>query len=120
MTTKRSLVGVLLVAASAAWGCGGAPAPTGKLADSEAALRAASEVGADKVPTAALHLKLAQEEIAKAKSEIAADHNDIAQLILLKAQGDAELALALARESQAKAEAQAALEQLAKLRGGAQ
>jgi hypothetical protein len=117
MTTKRSLVGLLLLAASAAWGCGGAPAPTGKMADSEAAIRAASEVGADKVPTAALHLKLAQEEIAKGKAEIANGNNEIANLILLKAQGDAELALALAKEAQAKAEAQAAIETLAKLRG---
>jgi Domain of unknown function (DUF4398) len=118
MTTKRSLVGVLLFAASAAWGCGGAPPPTGKLADSEGALRAAHEVGAERVPAAALHLKLAEEEIAKAKAELAAEHNEIGALILLKAQGDAELALALAREAQAKAEAQAALDQVAKLRGG--
>ena len=69
------------------------------------------------MPAAAL-ISPSLREIAKAKAELAADHAEVGALILLKAQGDAELALALAREAQAKAEAQAALDQVAKLRGG--
>ena len=99
-------------------GCGGAPPPNDKMAAAEAAARGAREVGADQVPAASLHLRLADEQIAKAKAAIADDDNENARMLLNRAQADAELALALARESKARGEAQAALDQVAKVRGG--
>jgi hypothetical protein len=99
-------------------GCGGAPPPNDKMSAAEAASRGAREVGADQVPAASLHLRLADEQIAKAKTAIANDDNENARMLLIRAQADAELALALARENKARGEAQAALDQVAKIRGG--
>jgi hypothetical protein len=112
------LSGVVAFSVLALSGCGGAPPPTERVAASEAAVRGAREVGAPSVPNAALHLKLAEEQIAKAKAAMQEDENEEADRLLMRAQADAELALALARESQAKAEAQVALDQVSKLRGG--
>jgi hypothetical protein len=118
MERRQATHAVALAALVALVGCGGAPPPTEKLAASEAAIRGASEVGAEKVPQAALHLKLAQEQIAAAKALIADEENERAELVLMRAQADAELALALARESSAQADAQATIDQVKKLRAG--
>jgi hypothetical protein len=99
-------------------GCGGAPPPNDKLASSEAAIRGAEEVGAKGVPQAQLHLTLAQEQVTKAKSLIQDGDNERAEYMLERAQSDAELALALARESSVKAQAQQAIDQVKALKGG--
>lgn len=111
------LGGLMVVSVCAVAGCGGAPPPTERMTASEAAVRGAREVGAPGVPAASLHLKLAEEQIAKAKTAMQEDRNEDAELLLMRAQADAELALALARETSARAEAQAALDQVAKLKG---
>ena len=103
----------LLIAA-----CGGAPVPTERMVASEAALRGAQEVGAQNVPQAALHLKLAEEAITKAKALITDGDNERAEYVLIRAKADAELALALAKESNAKADAQRALDQVKSIQGG--
>lgn len=91
--------------------CGGTfPAPTQRLADAEGAYRSAQELGADKEPQSKLHLKLAEEEIAKANALIKNEENHEADLVLIRAKADAELALALAHEQKSKAEAEAARE----------
>ena len=68
-------------------------------------------MGAESSPQAALHLKLANEEIAKAKALINND-NERAQYTLIRAKADAELALSLAKENTAKVEAQQAEDQI--------
>ena len=98
--------------------CGGAPVPTERMVASEAALRGAQEVGAQNVPQAALHLKLAEEQIAKAKQLISDGDNERADYVLIRAKADAELALALAKESNAKADAQRALDSIKSMQGG--
>ncbi len=98
-----------------AMGCGSVPPPAERLTTAEAAIRGAEEVGATKVPRAALHLKLAEEQTDKAKRLMEDDYNDRAELTLRRAQADAELAIAIAKEHEtvAKAEAeQAKVEQL--------
>jgi hypothetical protein len=83
--------------------CGASiPVPQQKLADAEAAHRSARELGADRKTMAQLNLKLAEEGIQAAKAEIKAGDNERAESILLRAKADAELALALAREHDAK------------------
>ena len=52
----------LLCVASLGLACAGTPKPTAQLVQSEAALRAAEEVGASSVPQAQLHQTLAQEQ----------------------------------------------------------
>jgi hypothetical protein len=69
-------------------------------------------VGADNAPQAALHLKLAQEELAQAKSLMNDGNNKRADYVLIRAKADAELALALAKEASAQAAAKKAADQL--------
>jgi hypothetical protein len=96
-----SMVGTALVVS----GCGASfPVPTQKLADAESANRSARELGAEKKTQAQLNLKMSDEEIEAAKVQMKAGDNRRAEYILLRAKADAELALALAREQDAKVE----------------
>lgn len=107
----------LLLAASA---CGSYPTPNAKVASSEAAIRAAEESGAEAVPQAALHLKLAQEQLASAKKLIAADddNNERAAYVLARAQSDAELAIALSHTKESQEEAGKALDEVRSIQNG--
>src|SRR4051812_7701277 len=71
-------------------GCGSSPPPTERVASAEAAIRGAQEVGASNVPAASLSLKLAQEEVQKAKQLMQDGDNKRAALILMRAQADAD------------------------------
>lgn len=97
-------------------GCGGFPKPEARLASSEGAIRGAEEAGAQKVPQATLHLKLAQEERAQALKLIENGDNERAEFTLARSEADAELAVALARESTAEAEAKKTLEEVQELK----
>jgi hypothetical protein len=90
-------------------GCATAPVPSEQMSASQASIRAAEEVGLQSVPSAALHLQLAKEEVQHAKQLIADNENERARFMLLRAETDAELALAESREYSAKEEAQQAL-----------
>ena len=114
-----------LMIAAVAFGliaCGSYPAPTEKLVSSQGALRVAQEVNASAHPQAALHLKLAQEQVEQAKAMMADGNNERAEYVLMRAEADAELAEWLAREAQIKGLAQQALEEVQKakqrLQGG--
>lgn len=101
----------ILVPAALMVACGAAiPQPTQQLADAESARRSAEEVGANSQPAAQLNVKLADEEISKARALIKDGDNRGAELLLMRAKADAELALALAREQNAKVETQLAIE----------
>jgi urease accessory protein UreE len=78
----------------------------------EAAIRGAQEVNASQQPRAALHLKLAQEETDKARREMEDGYNEEAELTLRRAQADAELAIAISKEQETVAKAQAAQQRL--------
>jgi hypothetical protein len=102
---KISFISIVGGVALMAVGCGASfPVPTQKLADAESASRSARELGADRKTAAQLNLKLADEEIEAAKVQIKAGDNRRAEFILLRAKADAELALALARETDTKLE----------------
>ncbi|MFT3922964.1 MAG: DUF4398 domain-containing protein [Myxococcales bacterium] len=83
-------------------GCASYPQPTEHLASSMAAVRGAEEAGATSVPKAALHLKLAQEELEQARTMLEHGDNERADAMTIRAYNDAELALALAREEAAE------------------
>ena len=85
--------------------CASVPPPNDKQASSAGAIRAAREVGAQDVPVAALHVKLAEEQLEKGKGLMRDGDNENATYVLLRAQSDAELALALAKESKTQSEA---------------
>ena len=52
-------------------GCASFPPPTETMAEAIASVRGAEELGAEQVPTAALQLQLAREQIAKARALMA-------------------------------------------------
>jgi hypothetical protein len=89
-------------------GCASYPQPTDNLAQSVGAVHGAKEAGADKIPDAALHLRLAQEQNEKAQKLMADDENERATYVTERARSDAELALAMAREEKARKRAQQA------------
>jgi hypothetical protein len=95
--------------------CGSASTPTARLADAQSAVRAADEIGAERHPRAALHLKLARDQIAKARGAIAEGEDSEAARLLERAEADAELAVALARHGRYRAEARRAADRAAEL-----
>lgn len=105
----RKLLSAIFIGA-AMTACGATfPVPTQRIADAQAAERSAREMGAADQPGAKLHLKLAQEQIAKAKSYVKDGENKKADMLLVRATKDAELAMALARELTAKVDLQDAV-----------
>jgi len=92
------------------------PAPQERVASSRSAIRAAEEMGADKVPAAALHLQLAREQSHQAEKLIKEKENLRASYVLMRAEADAELAIAMAREQPERTQAQEALERVQSLR----
>ena len=100
------------------WACAGAPPlPAERLAQAESELRAAQEIGAERVPQAKLHLQQARDSIAVAK-EVNKEDPDAAVRKLEIARAQAELANALAREQLARSEAEQAHIRLDALRNG--
>ena len=98
-------------------GCGSAAVPLDRLTDAKATVRAAQEAGAQSTPQAALHLKMANDELASAQKAMDDGDNDRARLLMNQAQADADLSLALARgtaEKQQAQEAQAKIDGLMK------
>jgi hypothetical protein len=121
LITNPAMSPVAAIAAllcAALTGCGGPPPPNDQLAASQAALRAAIEVGGTQEPQAALHLKLAREQMDKAKALIEEGDNETAQRVLQRAEADAELARALAKKSTTQAAADEATSKITKLKGG--
>jgi hypothetical protein len=97
--------------------CGGSfPPPDDRLRSTEASVRSAQDLGAANTPQAALHVKLAQEQLDKAKQLMKDGENQRADSILLRATADAELAALLAKETSVKSEAAQVGEQVRTLR----
>jgi len=94
------------------------PPPTDRLAGAEAAARSAHELGADQDPNAALHVKLADEQIGQAKTLMHDNDNQRADRTLQRASADAELAIVLVKERTAEAAASKAKEATANQKAG--
>lgn len=107
------LAGTVLLAAVIA-GCASSPEVNKEASTS--AIRAAEEVGASSVPSASLYLQLAKEELENAKGLAANGDTEEAESMLLRAQADGELAVALSRGDADKAEATQAIERVQQLR----
>jgi hypothetical protein len=75
------------------------------LAQTEASIRAAKEVGAEDTPKAALQLKIAQDGLMRAQKLSADDEQEAARLALQEAEVDAELAVLLAKQEKVEATA---------------
>ena len=118
--TQRLAAFLVLSLSSLSLGaCGSSiPSPSDKMASAEGASRSARELGADKEPKAALHLKLAQEQIDQAKKLMADGDNKRADLVLQRANADAELAVMEAKENVATTEAAKAKEKVNAMKAG--
>ena len=110
---KTAAAFTAMIAVAAAAGCASAPLKTEA---STSGIRAAEEVGASKVPRAALHLQLAKEELANAEKLAKKGDRLEAASLLMRAESDAEIAVALSREDSGKKEGQAAIERVRQLR----
>jgi hypothetical protein len=91
-----------IAAAMLAISCASGPAPTQQVASALAAVRGAEEAGALSEPQAALHVKLAEDQITRARQLIEEEDNQRARSLAVRAHQDAELAIAIARERQAQ------------------
>lgn len=117
MTTRSILLLATLALCGPAVACGGSyPEPRDAQIQSEAAVRGAQEVGAEKDPQATLYLKYATDQIAEARRLMDDGKNERAEMVLRRAKADAELALALAKLRSAEAEAQQAQAQVADMK----
>jgi hypothetical protein len=113
MRTPMIFAALFLVA------CGSSlPPPSDRLASAEAAARSARELGADREPKAQYHLKLASEQIDQAKKLMADGDNKRADLILQRANSDAELSVMLAKENSARNDATTAQDKVKNVKAG--
>lgn len=115
-SARRRMRIALPLTALALVACGASAPPTYQLGQSQAAVRAAEELGADDSPQASLHLKMARDHLANAERLMAAEQYDDAGMVLKRAEADAELAVVLAREADERIRAENALRKVQVLR----
>ena len=111
----REYVCIAAVAGALAAGCA-AEFPARQLARTEAAVRAADDLGADQVPRAAVYLDMAEDSLQLARSYMATEEIEAAKMALDRASYDAEVALAIAREEQTRQQAMGARKAIEVLR----
>jgi hypothetical protein len=87
-------------------------------APAQAAISAADAVGAQGEPRAALHLKMARDQLVEAQALVQKGKSEEASLALDRARTDAELALMVAREAQARTVATRAKQDVQRLGDG--
>ena len=109
---------VLLTACVVA--CGGSSLPPAKVADTQSSISAAAAVGAEQHPQAALHLKMARDQLRQAQGLLDEGKDKQARLVLERAQADAEVAMMLTREAQASANVRKAQAEVEGLQTGNQ
>jgi hypothetical protein len=113
---RISTIALVAAVATAGAACGKAAIPTERLGRAEGAVRSARETGAESEPTAALHVRLAQENLARAKGLIDRGENERASYLLMRAEADADLAKTLHEEASAQEGAERAMSQLSAVR----
>jgi hypothetical protein len=114
---NRTISTIALCAFALVAGCAAAT-PNERVEGTAGAIRSAEEVGAGKVPRAAFHLQLALEQSEHAKGLIASGDKVAANSLLLRAQADAELAVALVRADEDRTAAIAAADKVKSLQDG--
>lgn len=113
---KKAISLTILMVFGLALFLGCASAPPLRTEASTSGIRAAEEAGAVNVPQASLHLQLAKEELELARKLSAKGEKKEAASMLLRAQADAELAIALSHGDAERAESLEAMERVRQLR----
>jgi hypothetical protein len=111
---RNMMLSTIVVAIAIVVGCASDRQPL-RTEASTSGIRAAEEVGAAKVPQASLHLQMAKEELELAKGLAAKGDKKEAASMLLRAEADGELAVALSRGDAEKSEALSAVERVRQL-----
>jgi hypothetical protein len=108
--TMQQIIGRFssLGAAFMLFACGSAQLSQTKLGEVQSTVSAAEAIGARDQPKAALHLSLANDQVAEARRLAAEGDGEGATLLLDRARVDAELALQLARTEGEQAKAREA------------
>lgn len=96
--------------------------PIQQMTDSRATIRAAEEMGAERVDAAAEHLALAKQQTDRATQLLEQGEERRASFLFERATADAELAIALTKEAPVRAEAERLLQQVQaiQVQGGTQ
>ena len=103
MAQMWSMVTVALALVGSVAGCAATgPVPAARIGSAEAAVREARGTGAERAPEAAVHLRLAEDQIDRARRAIEEGELEHAEWLLVRAEADAELASALSREAEKK------------------
>ncbi|HVW30088.1 MAG TPA: DUF4398 domain-containing protein [Polyangiaceae bacterium] len=89
--------------------CASTPPPTERIASAQESVAAARQAGANDTALASLYLQSAEEQIGFAKGLVKKGDMDRAELVLLRADADADLAGSLAREQSARSQAEQAV-----------
>lgn len=114
---KISIVIVLGATSIASVGClSGGPVPADKLARSQAAVRAAGEIGAERSMEASRYMQSAKMELAEGRKLVIEGEQERATAMLLRAEADAELAMNVTREATAVTDAAKAKEEVRTVR----
>lgn len=102
------ILGAALCAGLFAAACA-ASVPAEKVSAVDSSIRAAEVLGAHDVPQAALHLQMAKDATKRAQELIAEEEPESAIGMLMRAQADAELAMAETREVPVQSQAKEAM-----------
>lgn len=105
----------LAMCTALAVGCSNQKAPHTALTEAQSEVSAAEARGAQEVPQASLHLKMAKDAIAEAKQLMEEGQHEEAKAALERANIDAKLAKSLATEEQIKDEAQEQIDRVKSL-----
>lgn len=106
VSSLRCAISALVMCAA---GCGSS-LPIDTVAQPQAEIRAAEEAGAQNVPKAALHLKMAKDQLSVGDKLAADDHDQSASRAYARAKVDAELAVLLARHDALMKKSQEAID----------
>ena len=114
---KISIVIVRGATSIASAGClSGGPVPADKLARSQAAVRAAGEIGAERSAEASRYMQSAKMELAEGRKLVIEGEQERATALLLRAEADAELAMNVTREASAVSDAAKVKEEVRAMR----
>ncbi|MGM0576172.1 MAG: DUF4398 domain-containing protein [Myxococcota bacterium] len=116
MTRTCSRALFVLVAGGALMACASTQVSTEEMTGPSSAISTAEEAGAREVPEASYHLKLAEEQYARAQELVDEDEGERAKRFLERAQVDARLAHQIARLEATRTRATQAVQQVQDLR----
>ena len=110
----KSAIAAIVTAGLGLWlaGCSSTPPPIQRMTTAKASVKAAQELGADRIPKAQLHLQLAEEQVRHADELVDDGKMERADLLLQRANADAQLAIAIARQDAARDQLRQSVDQM--------